>query len=96
MLFAVTVRQRLRGLRPAPQGRGVLMRASSVHGRGMTEPLTIVSLDAVGTVLAVDRLEPRSRNRHRGAVWTLELPVSTKPPSVGARLEPWAVVYTEG
>lgn len=95
VLLAVTIRGRWRGLRPAPLGRGLLLRSSSVHGRGMVEPLTVVFLDAVGMVLAVRRLEPGGLIRHRGATWTLELPVSTPPPSVGARLEPWAVAYTE-
>jgi hypothetical protein len=60
----------------------------------MVEPLTVVFLDAAGAVLAVRRLEPGGLIRHRGATWTLELPVSTSPPSVGARLEPWAGEHT--
>lgn len=94
VLVAVTIRRRLQGLLPAPNGRGLLLRSASVHGRGMVEPLMIVFLDAAGAVLEVRRLEPGGLIRHRGATWTLELPVSTPPPSVGARLEPWAGEHT--
>lgn len=91
---AVTFRERLRGLRPAPPGRGLLLRGASVHGRGMIEPLTAVFLDAFGTVLAVRCLQPGGLVRHPAAAWTLELPVSIPPPSVGARLEPRAGRHT--
>lgn len=91
---AVTFRERLRGLRPAPPGRGLLLRGASVHGRGMIEPLTAIFLDASGSVLAVCRLHPGGFVRHPAATWTLELPVSISPPPVGARLEPRAGRHT--
>jgi hypothetical protein len=60
----------------------------------MIEPLIAVFLNASGTVLAVRRLHPGGLVRHPAAAWTLELPVSISPPSVGSRLEPRAGRHT--
>ena len=45
---AVTFFERMRGLRPRSEGRGLLLRTRSVHGLGMTEALQLVFLDPGG------------------------------------------------
>ena len=56
----------------------------------MAEPLTVLFLDSSGVVLAIRRLARNALARHPGATWVVELPVAIPPPSVGARLQPWA------
>ncbi len=64
---------------------GLLIRSSSVHGRGIREPLRIVHLDRDGTVVHQDILTTGRRTPARG-VWILELPIGVPGPETGMRL----------
>ncbi|MBN2113328.1 MAG: DUF192 domain-containing protein [Acidimicrobiia bacterium] len=85
--LARTYRQRWRGLRPRPPGRGMLLAARSVHSMGMAVPLRVVSLDAAGQVRRVGLLPPGRLFVDWGASWIVELPVGHRPPAVGMQLE---------
>jgi hypothetical protein len=93
LLVARTHRERFRGLRPRPRGRGLLLAGRSVHGRGMREGLRVVSLDAAGRVRRVALLRPRGVFVDRGARWILELPLESGAPAEGTALKvrqwPW-------
>ncbi len=84
--FAVTPLQRLRGLRPDPAGRGLLVRAQSVHGFGMRCALTVVGIDRSGGVCAIRRLRRRRIVVVGSATWLLELPTGWDPPPPHAGL----------
>jgi len=86
LLVAHTHRQRCRGLRPRPGGGGLLLRTGSVHGFGMREPLWAVSLGPGGRVRRVGVLLPCRMLWDPGAVWTIELPLSRRPPEPGMTL----------
>jgi hypothetical protein len=86
LLWARTHRERRRGLRPRPLGRGLLLASRSVHGWGMKEPLRVVSLDAAGRVRRVAFLAPGRVFCDAGARWIIELPVSRPAPQVGMML----------
>ncbi len=62
------------------------MKARRVHGRGMLEPVRLVSVDAGGCICAVALLEPR-RFVRTPAAYVLELPLGASTPAPGARLE---------
>jgi len=79
-------RQRWRGLRPRPGGRGLLLRARSVHGFGMREPLGVVSLGPGGQVRRVGALRRGRLFWDPGACWVMELPLSRPLPPRGAVL----------
>jgi hypothetical protein len=79
-------RQRRRGLRPRPAGRGLLLRARSVHGFGMREAVGVVSLGGAGRVRRVAVLPPGGFFWDPGADWVMELPLSRPPPPVGVTL----------
>lgn len=64
---------------------GLLIRSSSVHGRGIREPLRVVHLDGEGMVVHQDILTMGRRTHARG-VWILELPIGAPGPDTGARL----------
>lgn len=77
---------RWRGLRPAPNGSGLVIASWSVHTFGMREPLWVVGLDRRGTVVVVRRLLP-GRVLMAGAIRTiLELPHEWPPPELGDRV----------
>lgn len=86
LLVARSRRQRRRGLRPRPAGRGLLLRARSVHSFGMHEALGLVSLDGAGRVRRVGVLSPGGLFWDQGACWVIELPLSRPPPPVGVTL----------
>ena len=86
LLVARSRRQRWRGLRPRPAGRGVLLRARSVHGLGMGEAVGVVSLNDAGRVRRVAVLNPGGLFWDRGACWVIELPLCRPPPPVGVYL----------
>jgi len=64
----------------------MLLRTCSVHGFGMREPLWVVSLDPGGRVRRVGLLLPRRVLWDPGAAWTIELPLSRRPPEPGMGL----------
>ena len=74
--------QRLAGIGGAPHGYGVIMGTSSLHGFGLSAPLSVLWLDGDGTILAMDTLRPGHVVRHRGAVWAIELPASVSVDAV--------------
>ena len=75
--------ERWRGLRPRPDGGGLLLETRSVHTFGMREPLWVASLDACGRVLRVRLLPPGRAFLDLDARWVLELPASAEPPCPG-------------
>ena len=83
---ARTPGERWRGLRPRPQGWGLLLAGCSVHGRGMRVPLRVASLDAAGRVRRVAWLRPGGLFFDPGAWWVLELPAGRPGPPVGMAL----------
>lgn len=86
VVVAAGTTARWRGLRPAPSGRALLVKGSSVHGFGMREPLWVAALDRSGCVIDTNVLLPGRILLERRAAWLLELPVIEDPPPVGARL----------
>ncbi len=62
------------------------MATSTVHGRGMAGPVSLVGLDRAGSVVALATLEPGAWRRLKGACWILELPTSAGTPEKGSRL----------
>jgi hypothetical protein len=83
LLVARSRRQRRRGLRPRPAGRGLLLAARSVHGFGMREPLGVVSLGPDGAVRRTGVLFPARLFGDRGAGWIIELPPGRPLPPQG-------------
>ena len=81
--LASSHRLRLRGLRPRPDGRGLLIRTRSVHGLGMREEVSIVGLGADGSVYRVGVLRPRGLAVMVQCRWILELPIAEPLPTVG-------------
>ena len=69
----------------------MLLAGSSVHGRGMVEPLAVVGIDARGVVVSTRTLPVGGMARLDGAHFALELPVEAPLPEAGWRLdvEPW-------
>ena len=86
LLLARAPLARFRGLRPRPGAAGLLLAARSVHAWGMAVPLTVISLDGLGTVRRVARLRPGRCFFDRGARWIVELPAAWPPPPSGMRL----------
>ena len=84
IMVAVSFVERLVGLR-GRRDRGLLLRASSVHARGLSAPLRIVHLDDRGTVVRQDLLGPGRRIAAAGT-WILELPIEHCAPDTGAML----------
>ncbi len=83
---ATTFRRRLRGLRPAPDGHGLLLRARSIHTWGMRVPIWAAALDSDGVAIRVALLEPGRLLIVPKATWILELPIECHPPEPGTRL----------
>jgi hypothetical protein len=81
---AVSFVERLAGLRGS-RNRGLLIRTSSVHARGLSALLRIVHLDDRGTVLHQDLLAPGRRVAAVGT-WVLELPIENRGPDTGSTL----------
>ncbi|MGQ0850104.1 MAG: hypothetical protein ACT4OP_13535 [Actinomycetota bacterium] len=77
---------RWRGLRPAGNGRRLLLSGNSVHGVGMREPLLIVGLDRQSRILRIVELRPGKVIWIRGASQILELPIWVPPPPIGSVL----------
>lgn len=78
---------RLTGLRRAPIGEALLIRARSVHGFGMRHPLLVVGIDPDMTVIGTKTLRPRRVVGFREAIYLLELPIGSNPPSAGSPIE---------
>jgi uncharacterized membrane protein (UPF0127 family) len=91
VLVAESFVARRRGLRPRSAGRGMLIRARSVHGFGMDEPLGIVFIAREGLVVGSGTLLP-GRILRCPSRWTLELPPTASRPAVGAML--WVLPST--
>ena len=89
VLVARSPGERRAGLRPLALGWGLLLGGAAVHGRGMAEPLTVVGIDAAGTVTATTTLLPGRWVRLRDAAALLELPADVGPPLAGTVLG-WA------
>lgn len=61
----------------------MLLAGSSVHGRGMVEPLALVGIDHNGVVVSVRALAPGDVARLPGAKFTVELPATVQLPEPG-------------
>jgi hypothetical protein len=85
VLVARRFADRLFGLRPAPFGWGLMLRARRVHGIGMVTDLHVVSIDA-GAVVGVECLVVGGTISVPAGI-VVELPSVTVPPRVGAALE---------
>jgi hypothetical protein len=59
------------------------MRARSVHGFGLAEPLGVAFLDRAGAVCRTGVLFPRRILCDRGARWVVEVPLSRGLPTAG-------------
>ncbi|MEN8233730.1 MAG: hypothetical protein ABFR89_02260 [Actinomycetota bacterium] len=81
---ATTFRDRFVGMRRG-RAEALLLRASSIHGVGLREPLRIVHLGLDGTVIRQDVLTPGRRLTACGP-WILELPIGASGPANGAIL----------
>lgn len=79
--------QHLRGLRAQPDDVSMLLRASSVHGFGMSRDLVVVGLDRRRRVLGSRVLKPNRVVGFWGARYVLEMPAGTVPPAPGEELE---------
>jgi len=84
VMIAASFTDRLLGVRRTGTN-GLLIRSSSVHGRGIREPLRVIHLDGDGTVVHQDILTTGRRTSARGA-WILELPIGVPGPDTGMRL----------
>ncbi|MEX0864529.1 MAG: hypothetical protein WD269_06600 [Acidimicrobiia bacterium] len=78
---------RLTGLSRAAIGDSLLIRARSVHGFGMRHPLLVVGIDSDMTVIGLKTLRPRRVVGFREAIYLLELPIGSNPPSAGSPIE---------
>ena len=76
--------QRLGGMH-AGRARGVLLHTSSVHGKGLSDPLQIIHLTSQGVVAARDVLMPGQTVSAR-SFWILELSLEEPAPTPGAPL----------
>ena len=83
---ALSSGDRLRGIRRVPPGSGLLLWGRSVHGRGLSEGLIVVEIDADGTVVGTGWLRPGGLYVARRAGWLLEVPLGAGSPAIGARL----------
>jgi len=86
LLLLRTRWSRLRGIRMAPPGWGVLLRARSVHTFAMTEPLTVVGISGAGKVRWVEVVGPGRIVADGEAAWMAEMPAGRPGPRVGAGL----------
>ncbi|MCJ7724858.1 MAG: hypothetical protein MUP76_00510 [Acidimicrobiia bacterium] len=77
---------RLRGLRCAPPGWGVLLRTRSIHTAGMGHPITAVGIDSGGRVRWSGTIAPGGVVFDRAATWVAELPPGAAPPPPGRLL----------
>jgi hypothetical protein len=59
------------------------MRACSVHGFGLAEPLGVVFLDPAGGVCRAEVLHPGRLLWGRGARWVVEVPLARGLPTAG-------------
>jgi hypothetical protein len=69
---ALTARERLSGLAPAPGRLGLLVAAGSVQSLTMRVAVGVVAIDRIGIVVRVFRLDPGLVVRVPEAVWMLE------------------------
>ena len=85
--LARTFLDRLLGLRRAPPGSALMMRARSVHGFGMRHSIPVVGLDAEMRVVSTRTLRPNRVVVVRSARILIELPSSQPLPRIGDRVE---------
>ncbi len=84
--------RRWRGLRPRPSGRGLLLAGSSVHGRGMQEPLRLIGVSDAGHVVSSVVLLPGTFRQLEGARYIVELPLEASAPALGSTLHLFPIV----
>ena len=85
--LARTFLDRFHGLRRAPPGSAVVMRARSVHGFGMRRPIPVIGLDADMRVVSTRTLRPNRVMVIPSARILVELPPSQPLPRIGDRVE---------
>lgn len=90
-VLAASHRIRRVGLRPLSCGLGLVIRASSVHGIGMVEDLTLIGVSADGVVVRCATLSRGSIVCMPDARFVIELPGHIPGPQRGDRL-----VYLRG
>ena len=86
VVIADTFYRRLRGVRIVPPRHALLLRAASVHGMGLSSPLTTVAFDRSGHVSAVGRLAPWRFWGRAGARMILEMDLEEPIPDFGERV----------
>jgi uncharacterized membrane protein (UPF0127 family) len=86
-LLARTFLDRLLGVRRAPPGSALVIRARSVHGFGMRQPLRVIGLDADMRVVSTRTLRPNRVMVIPSARILVELPPSQPGPRIGDRVE---------
>ncbi len=87
--LASSFTDRLLGLRRVEPDSGLLLRARSVHGFGMTRPFLAVGMDGNGRVVGSTVVKPWRMVWFRRCRWVLEMPERHSPPAIGEMLE-WA------
>jgi uncharacterized membrane protein (UPF0127 family) len=85
--LARTFLDRLHGLRRAPPGSALVMRARSVHGFGMRHPIPVIGLDADMRVVSTRTLRPNRVMVIPSARILVELPPGQPVPRIGDRVE---------
>jgi hypothetical protein len=85
--LARTFLDRLLGLRRAPPGSALVMRARSVHGFGMRHPIPVVGLDEEMRVVSTRTLRPNRVMVIPSARILVELPSRQPVPRIGDRVE---------
>jgi hypothetical protein len=78
---------RFLGVRRAPAGSVVVIRARSVHGFGLRQPLEVVGLDAEMRVVATSTLRPNRVIVLPSARMIVELPPGQPVPERGDLVE---------
>ncbi|HEX6146957.1 MAG TPA: hypothetical protein VF083_09295 [Acidimicrobiia bacterium] len=85
--LARTFLDRLLGLRRAPPGSALVMRARSVHGFGMRQAIPVIGLDADMRVVSTRTLRPNRVIVVPPARLLVELPPGRPMPRIGDRVE---------
>ena len=85
--LARTFLDRFLGLRRAPPGSALVMRARSVHGLGMPHPIAVIGLDADLRVVSTRTLRPNRVVVIPSARILVELPPSQPMPRIGDQME---------
>lgn len=75
--------ERWRGLKSQSDGSSLLIKTNAINSRGMDRPFLAVGLDDGCAVTEVRVIEAGEFAWFAGSRWVLELPVASRPPSVG-------------